>query len=84
VPRGVAFGFLGANGAGKTTLIRLLLGLAEPSVTFRSTDGLRLAGWYVPSRNGAAIVVVHGGGGNRAGAAPCPHARPSGLRRPAL
>jgi ABC-2 type transport system ATP-binding protein len=29
VPRGVAFGFLGANGAGKTTLIRLLLGLAE-------------------------------------------------------
>src|SRR5688572_32828150 len=31
VPRGVAFGFLGANGAGKTTLIRLLLGLAEPT-----------------------------------------------------
>src|SRR4051812_10438910 len=28
VPRGCAFGFLGANGAGKTTLIRLLLGLA--------------------------------------------------------
>jgi len=27
VPRGTAFGFLGANGAGKTTLIRLLLGL---------------------------------------------------------
>ena len=31
VPRGTAFGFLGANGAGKTTLIRLLLGLAEPT-----------------------------------------------------
>ena len=31
VPRGVAFGFLGANGAGKTTLIRLLLGLARPT-----------------------------------------------------
>jgi ABC-2 type transport system ATP-binding protein len=31
VPRGVAFGFLGANGAGKTTLIRLLLGLAQPT-----------------------------------------------------
>src|SRR5919202_1781044 len=31
VPRGCAFGFLGANGAGKTTLIRLLLGLAEPT-----------------------------------------------------
>jgi ABC-2 type transport system ATP-binding protein len=31
VPRGTAFGFLGANGAGKTTLIRLLLGLARPT-----------------------------------------------------
>ena len=31
VPRGTAFGFLGANGAGKTTLIRLLLGLAKPT-----------------------------------------------------
>jgi ABC-2 type transport system ATP-binding protein len=31
VPRGCAFGFLGANGAGKTTLIRLLLGLARPT-----------------------------------------------------
>jgi hypothetical protein len=45
------------------------LGIPHENVTFRSTDGLRLAGWYVPSRNGAAILVVHGGGGNRAGAA---------------
>jgi hypothetical protein len=45
------------------------LGIPHEDVSFRSTDGLRLAGWYVPSRNGAAIVVVHGGGGNRAGAA---------------
>jgi ATPase subunit of ABC transporter with duplicated ATPase domains len=30
VPRGSAFGFLGADGAGKTTLIRLLLGVAGP------------------------------------------------------
>jgi uncharacterized protein len=37
-------------------------------VTFRSSDGLRLSGWYVPSRNGAAIVLVHGGGGSRDGA----------------
>jgi len=27
-----------------------------------------LSGWYVPSRNGAAIVIVHGGGGDRDGA----------------
>jgi dienelactone hydrolase len=42
--------------------------MAHEDVTFRSSDGLRLSGWYVPSRNGAAIVVVHGGGGTRAGA----------------
>jgi branched-chain amino acid transport system ATP-binding protein len=29
VPRGVAFGFLGANGAGKTTLIRSITGLLD-------------------------------------------------------
>ena len=37
-------------------------------VSFESSDGLRLSGWYVPSRNRAAIVVVHGGGGDRTGA----------------
>jgi hypothetical protein len=40
---------------------------AYHDVTFRSTDGLRLAGWYRPSRNGAAVVVVHGGGSDRKG-----------------
>src|SRR5207237_1376248 len=45
------------------------LGIPHLDVAFHSSDGLRLSGWYVPSRNGAAIVVVHGGGGSRAGAA---------------
>ena len=36
-------------------------------VSFRSADGVRLSGWYVPPRNGAAIVLVHGGGGDREG-----------------
>ncbi|MDQ3778058.1 MAG: alpha/beta hydrolase [Actinomycetota bacterium] len=36
-------------------------------VTFRASDGLRLSGWYVPSRNRAAVIVVHGGGGDRTG-----------------
>jgi fermentation-respiration switch protein FrsA (DUF1100 family) len=44
------------------------LAIPHENVWFRSSDGLRLAGWYVPSRTGAAIVVVHGGGGSRAGA----------------
>jgi acetyl esterase/lipase len=41
---------------------------AYEDVEFTSADGLRLSGWYVPSKNGAAVVVVHGGGGDRTGA----------------
>jgi alpha/beta superfamily hydrolase len=37
-------------------------------VAFESTDGLTLEGWYVRSRNRAAVIVVHGGGGDRTGA----------------
>lgn len=36
-------------------------------VSFRTADGLTIRGWYAPSRNGAAIVFVHGSGGNRQG-----------------
>jgi ABC-2 type transport system ATP-binding protein len=53
VPRGVAFGFLGANGAGKTTLIRLLLGLAEPT-----TGRMRLLGYHLPGDRAAALARV--------------------------
>ena len=41
---------------------------AYEAVSFRSSDGLELAGWYRPSRNRAAVVIVHGGGGDRTGA----------------
>lgn len=41
-----------------------LPGLRE--VSFNTTDGLTLRGWYVPSRSGAAVVMVHGAGANRA------------------
>jgi dipeptidyl aminopeptidase/acylaminoacyl peptidase len=34
-------------------------------VEFRTNDGLKLRGWYVPSRNGAAVVLVHGVSDNR-------------------
>ena len=43
------------------------LGLPHERVTFPASDGVRLSGWYIASRNGAAIVLVHGGGGDRQG-----------------
>jgi hypothetical protein len=37
-------------------------------VAFTATDGVKLSGWYRPTHNGATILVVHGGGGDRTGA----------------
>lgn len=37
-------------------------------VAFRASDGVKLSGWYRPTRNGATVLVLHGGGGNRTGA----------------
>jgi dipeptidyl aminopeptidase/acylaminoacyl peptidase len=39
------------------------LGLTD--VSFPSRNRTALRGWYVPSRNGAAIVLVHGSGSDR-------------------
>jgi uncharacterized protein len=61
-------GALFAAGKPRAAVPESALGVPHEDVTFTSTDGLRLAGWYIPSRNRAAIVVVHGGGGSRAGA----------------
>ena len=36
------------------------LGAPYEDVEFTTSDGLTLRGWYVPSRNGAAVVVVPG------------------------
>ncbi len=38
------------------------------AVSFPSSDGLELSGWYHPSRNRAAVIIVHGAGGDRTGA----------------
>jgi uncharacterized protein len=40
---------------------------AYEDVAFKASDGLDLAGWYRPSENGAAVVVVHGGSSDRKG-----------------
>ena len=41
------------------------LGLEYREVTFPASDGVRLSGWYVPTRTGAAVVLLHGAGGTR-------------------
>jgi pimeloyl-ACP methyl ester carboxylesterase len=35
------------------------------SITITTADGVALAGWFAPSANGAAIVLLHGAGGSR-------------------
>ena len=49
------------------------LGAAYEDVSFETSDGLTIRGWYVPSRNGAAVAVMHGSGGARI--RPLEHAR---------
>lgn len=44
-------------------------GAAYEDVTL-SSDGGHLRGWYVPSRNGAAVVLLHDHGANRLALAP--------------
>lgn len=41
------------------------MGLEYEDVTFPTADGLTLRGWYLPSKNRAAIIAVHGSDGNR-------------------
>jgi alpha/beta superfamily hydrolase len=41
------------------------LGIAHEDVGVPAPGGRRLAAWYVPSRNGAAVLLSHGSGGSR-------------------
>ena len=43
------------------------LGARKQAVTLTGADGLKLRGWYVPSRNGAGVIALHGTGSNRLG-----------------
>ena len=42
-------------------------GFPYEDVELRTTDGATLSGWYVPSRNGAAVALLHGAGSTRSG-----------------
>ena len=41
------------------------LGVAHENVSFSTADGLELRGWYVPSRNGAAVISFPGRNGSQ-------------------
>jgi uncharacterized protein len=41
------------------------LGIAHEDVSFTTADGLELRGWYVPSRNGAAVISFPGRNGSQ-------------------
>ncbi|HSJ70571.1 MAG TPA: alpha/beta hydrolase, partial [Acidimicrobiia bacterium] len=43
------------------------LGLAYEDVVFSTSDGVELSGWYLPSTNGAAVMLRHGSGSTRSG-----------------
>jgi fermentation-respiration switch protein FrsA (DUF1100 family) len=41
------------------------MGINHDDIVFQSCDGLMLSGWFVPSKNGATVILTHGIGGNR-------------------
>jgi dienelactone hydrolase len=43
------------------------LGRPKRPVALHGAGGVTLRGWYVPSRTGAAVIALHGTGGNRNG-----------------
>jgi dienelactone hydrolase len=75
VPAGLAamlIVFMIGTGLTETHKFRTPVG-APPSsdyreVAFKAEDGVKLSGWYRPTRNGATVIVLHGGGGDRTGA----------------
>ncbi|HOU12696.1 MAG TPA: alpha/beta fold hydrolase [Anaerolineae bacterium] len=44
-------------------------GFQYENVTFTSNDGIRLAGWHIPTQNGATIILLHGYNAHRLGMA---------------
>jgi uncharacterized protein len=75
VPVGLiaAFFVLGPIGFGIVATHKWREPVGEPpsaayrDVAFQASDGLDIAGWYRPSENGAAVIVVHGGSSDRKG-----------------
>jgi uncharacterized protein len=45
-------------------------GLTYHTAAFRTADGVRLSAWYIPARNGAAVVLLPGSGSTRTAVLP--------------
>jgi uncharacterized protein len=45
---------------GRAVLPADQLGVAHENVSFTTSDGLKLEGWYIPSKNGAAVISFPG------------------------
>ena len=61
----LSFGYVTAH-IGRPAVPAAHLGAAHERVTFQTSDGLELAGWYVPSENGAAVIAFPGRNGPQA------------------
>ncbi len=70
VPLGVATYATNAPHARPDRLTPGDLGLRADELHLRTSDGVTLAAWYVPSRNGAAVVVLHGASSTRSDVLP--------------
>jgi uncharacterized protein len=51
--------------AGRAVVPANDLGVSQEDVTFTTSDGLELEGWYIPSRNGAAVISFPGRAGTQ-------------------
>ena len=60
----VGYGY-GTTHIGRAVVPPDRLGVAHEDVSFTTADGLELEGWYVPSRNGAAVISFPGRNGSQ-------------------
>jgi uncharacterized protein len=65
LPLTVAFGAANVPPGPLGTGTPARYGFAYQDVAFRTADGVRLSAWYIPSRNGAAVVLLPGSGSTR-------------------
>jgi uncharacterized protein len=62
---GLGYGY-GTTHIGRAVVPPDHLRVAHEDVTFTTSDGLELEGWYVPSKNGAAVIAFPGRNGPQA------------------